>query len=63
VTPYIKRVSSVRLPDDKSNKTIEQLPNLLNVDLVHGQDGTILNDVSDMIIIMIIKFMDLCIRL
>lgn len=46
-TPFIKRVSSVRLPDDKSNKTIEQLPLLLDLDLVHGQDGTVLNDVSD----------------
>ena len=48
-TPLIKRVSSVRLPDDQSHKTPEHLPSLLNLDL-SGQDGTILNDVSDMII-------------
>jgi hypothetical protein len=44
-TPFVKRVSSVRLPDDKSNKTLDQLPSLLSLDLT-GQDGTILNDVS-----------------
>jgi hypothetical protein len=55
-TPFIKRVSSIRLPDDLSHKTIDQLPSLLNLDL-YGQDGTILNDVSDMMI-MIIKLMD-----
>lgn len=55
-TPFIKRVSSIRLPDDLSHKTIDQLPSLLDLDL-HGQDGTILNDVSDMII-MIIKLIN-----
>ena len=55
-TPFIKRVSSVRLPDDQSHKTTEQLPSLLNLDL-SGRDGTILNDVSDMIIT-IIRFVD-----
>jgi hypothetical protein len=53
-TPFIKRVSSVRLPDDQSNKTTDQLPILLKLDL-SGKDGTILNDVSNMII-MIIRF-------
>ena len=48
-TPFIKRVSSVRLPDDNSNKTLEQLPSLLSLDL-SGKDNTILNDVSDIII-------------
>jgi hypothetical protein len=55
-TPFIKRVSSVRLPDDDSQKTTDQLPNLLNLDLCE-RDGTIHNDVSDMII-MIIRFVD-----
>lgn len=44
-TPFIKRVSSVRLPDDQSSKTTEQLPNLLSIDLGRG-DETIVNEVS-----------------
>jgi hypothetical protein len=57
-TPFVKRVSSVRLPDDRSNKTLEQLPSLLNLDL-SGQDETILNDVSNSKkIIVIVRFMD-----
>ena len=51
-TPFIKRVSSVRLPDDESNKTTDQLPKLLDLDL-SVEDGTILNDVSDMIIMIL----------
>jgi hypothetical protein len=56
-TPFVKRVSSVRLPDDKSHKTPDQLPNLLSLDLSSRQDGTILNNVSDTKI-MIIRFVD-----
>ena len=51
-TPFNKRVSSVRLPDDESNKTTDQLPKLLDLDL-SVEDGTILNDVSDMIIMIL----------
>ena len=59
-TPFIKRVSSVRLPDNESNKTTEQLPSLLVLDL-SGSDGTILNEVSDMMIMIIrIGSLNLC---
>ena len=57
-TPFVKRVSSIHLPDDQSNKTLEQLPSLLNLDL-SGQGETILNDVSNKkYIIVIVRFMD-----
>ena len=57
-TPFVKCISSIRLPDDQSNKTLEQLPSLLNLDL-SGQGETILNDVSNKkYIIVIVRFMD-----
>ena len=56
-TPFVKHVSSICLPDDQSNKTLEQLPSLLNLDL-SGQGKTILNDMSNKKIIVIVRFMD-----
>ena len=53
----LKHVSSIHLPDDQSNKTLEQLPSLLNLDL-SGQGKTILNDMSNKKIIVIVRFMD-----
>jgi hypothetical protein len=48
-TPFTKRISSVRLPDDESHKTGDQLHSLLTLDLT-GQDDTILNEVGDLFI-------------
>ena len=56
-TPFVKHFSSIRLPDNQSNKTLEQLPSLLNLDL-SGQGETILNDMSNKKIIVIVRFMD-----
>ena len=55
-TPFVKHISSICLPDDQSNKNLEQLPSLLNLDL-SGQGETILNDVSNKIIV-IVRFID-----
>jgi hypothetical protein len=48
-TPFTKRISSVRLPDDESHKTGDQLHSLLSLDLT-GQDDSILNEVGDLFI-------------
>jgi hypothetical protein len=48
--PHIaQHISSVRLPDDESHKTGDQLHSLLTLDLT-GQDDTILNEVGDLFI-------------
>jgi hypothetical protein len=48
-TPFTKRASSVRLPDEKSDKTRSQLHELLSLDLT-GHDDSLINEVGDLFI-------------